>query len=798
MDTERTSFPQRGTPQFVTERVVEPYPAPSPVYRQAPPDWQRYFQAVMRQKWLVLAIIGLGTAAGGVGAHLLGPRYAAKAVLWIESVARQPDRGVVTGDQLVRPSSWVELITSNAVLDSVVRERRLYLTPRLPRDSSVFAHFEIRPDLRPGRYRLAVDRRGAAFALLDGDGALVQRGAVGDTVGLPLGFAWLPPVEAIRPGQGIDFDVTAPYDAVLALAERLKVRLDSGGSLLRIQLTGADPYLTTATVNAVSRRAVTIAAELKRQKFEELSKILAEQHQHAKQTLLQAEAGLETFRVRTAGVIGQTAPAVSPSLAQRADPVLAHAFDLRLSLEQLRRDRWAIEEALRQIPRSGLRLQALTIIPSVQQSPQLSLAVQEATRKEAELRVLRYRYTEESAFIQNARAELRALEEAAIPQLARELIAELSAREVALVPQTDSAFRYLRDVPPLALQEARLRREVASAEELFNAIDKSYASTRLALVSNLPDLRILDAAMQPHRPSGDFAPLLITLSFLVSAGLAGMAVAVREQVDPKIRYPEQVTREMRLPILGAVPHVSWRHANGVGAAEVIEAIRGLRVRLLHAHGADGPLLFTITSPGMGEGKSFVSANLALSFASAGYRTLLIDGDIRRGTQHKVLDVAQRPGLTDVLAGHATADTAVQETDFAGLRLLSCGTWMRSAPELLLSRNLKELIGGINAYDVVVVDSPPLAAGADPLVLATATRNLLVVLRSGATDVPLAVSKLDGLSAFPVRTIGAVLNDVRGGSAFRYYRYDVSGYALPQGGSAGDGHGGPNILGAASW
>src|SRR4029077_17914487 len=141
--------------------------------------------------------------------------------------------------------------------------------------------------------------------------------------------------------------------------------------------------------------------------------------------------------------------------------------------------------------------------------------------------------------------------------------------------------------------------------------------------------------------------LLVVMAFITSLGLAVLGILVRDGVDPKVRYPEQVTRGLHLPILGAVPNVGSRSGLADVMGPAIEALRGLRLRVLHSHGGNGSLLLTISSPAMGEGKSFVSANLALSFADAGYRTLLIDGDVRRGTQHIVLGAKQRPGLTEV-------------------------------------------------------------------------------------------------------------------------------------------------------
>ena len=123
---------------------------------------------------------------------------------------------------------------------------------------------------------------------------------------------------------------------------------------------------------------------------------------------------------------------------------------------------------------------------AVQQSPQLKLALDEATKKQADLRVLRNRYTDESAPVQLAKAELEALEQRSIPALARQLVAEIAARETAINPRVDSAFGYLRRVPPLALDEARLKRDVANAEELVSNVGHRYETTRLSLSSSLP------------------------------------------------------------------------------------------------------------------------------------------------------------------------------------------------------------------------------------------------------------------------------------------------------------------------
>ena len=415
----------------------------------------------------------------------------------------------------------------------------------------------------------------------------------------------------------------------------------------------------------MAQRVVDVAAELKRRKYNELASILGEQYQHARSQLSSAETSLKDFRVRTANVFRGVGPIAARAPDPRGEPAAAQSIELQLSLEQMRRDRRAIQQALKPDSTGGLSLEALGSIPAVRESPRLTAAVQEALAKQSEIRALRYRYTEQSAPVQRARADLVALEQRSIPALATQLLSELSSRETIVTPRVDSASQDLRQLPPLMLEQARLERGVVSAEALFSTVGQRYEAARLAQLSTLPGIRILDTAVEPRRPAIDYAPLLIGLSLLASLVFIVAVVTLRDRVDPRLRSPEQITREMQLPILGAVPHVS-RRARGVigdGSDEVIEALRGLRVRVLHAHGGDGPVLLTVTSPASGEGKSFVSVNLALSFAFAGYQTLLIDGDVRRGAQHKVLETHQQPGLTDVLAGQVGLEAAIQKTSF---------------------------------------------------------------------------------------------------------------------------------------
>src|SRR5213078_350085 len=141
-------------------------------------------------------------------------------------------------------------------------------------------------------------------------------------------------------------------------------------------------------------------------------------------------------------------------------------------------------------------------------------------------------------------------------------------------------------------------------------LQQRYEEARLAEASTIPDVRILDAAVVSRQPVRDLAGRMILLGFCGSFGLAVVGAVLIDRIDPRVRYPDQVSREMGLTILGAVPHLrpgarpTPRNGRRVRPPEdvavVVEALRGVCLNLVYTHGAASPMLVTITSPGAGD------------------------------------------------------------------------------------------------------------------------------------------------------------------------------------------------------
>jgi len=742
-------------------------------------DWRRALSAVLRFKWPILLVTLLGTAAGVAATRVVRPIYSAQATVWIDAAERRgPDRGPIRQGQLLDPQAWFDLLKSYVVLDQVVRDQRLFLEPRSPADAAALAALRVTDQYRPGTYQLTMDEAGRAWTLTTSDGLELERGTPGDSIGTRVGLMWAPARGMLTPGQRVEFTLATLRDAARRLMESLDVQLDLNGNFLRLELRGSSAVTITEIVNAVVERYVSVAAQLKRERLTELTKILEEQLSYARQTLRDAEAAMESFRVRTI-----TLPSDRGASADAArDPVFTSFFDAQIEREQARRDREVLEQLLAQARDSGISADALGAIGSVQRSAELSQALKELSAKQGDLRTLKYRYSDAYPPVQRLTGEIATLERQTIPTLARALASELATREGELTQRVDTDSRNLRQIPPRVLEEARLRRGVALAENLYTTLQQRYEEARVTEASTIPDVRILDRAVVPQRPVKNTAPRLIALACLGSLGLALVGAVLVDRADARVRYPDQVSREMGLALLGALPHFAGRGGgNGAGRtpediAQVVEALRGVCLNLAYAYGAAGPLIVTITSPGPGDGKSFLAANLAHTFAEGGHRTLLVDADIRRGVLHRRLSARRRPGLTDYLRGEVPLEAIVQPTVYHSLTLVGGGTRAHNAPELLGSQAMGQLITGWRAaYDVILLDTPPLGGGVDPLILGTLTGNLLLVLRTGYSHRDVMAAKLEVLERLPIRVLGAVLNDVPPGAAYRYYSYYLPGY-----------------------
>ena len=742
-------------------------------------DVHRLIAAVLRFKWLVVLTTILGGMGGAVAWSRADLEYVARASLWIQATDQgSRNQGPITSSELLTSSSWIDLLRSLAVLRPVAIENRLYLTVPDTTLRPAFNTFGIDETIVQGEYQLLYSP-GAQRLTLFRDELIVETVAPGEGLGATVGFDWTPPVEMLPADTRIAFSVVPPRVVAAQLNGNLVTRLDGNGTFIRVQLRGKEPVAVSTTLNAVLDQHVELAAELKSAALEERTSVLERQLSTVEAELRAAEQELESFRISTIALPSDAAIPIQGGIQLTQGASFQTYNALKLEIESIRAGRRAMERVLAGLPDSTLRVEALEAIPEVATSSQLVTALNELTSARVQLRSLRQRYTDEHRDVQDLMQVAQALETETMPDLLRTLVQEVSDAEERLQARIDEATTELGDIPPRTIEEAGLDRRVALAERLYGELRGRYQEAALASGSSLPDVRVLDRASPPNAPSVD-ARLRAALLFLLGGLGAGMAMAILlDRFDPRVRYASDVSDALGLDILGAIPVMGRGRKRGdENTRQAVEAFRDLRVNLEFAYGAGKPLALSLTSPDQSEGKSTLVANLATSFAAVGRRTLVIDGDTRRGDVHRMLDVPRRPGLTDFLQGGAALADTVQATKFSGVHLIASGSRSRSSPELLATGKLGDLLSELwGRYDVILVDSPPLGAGADALILATLTGQVGLVLRNGQSDVGYAQAKLAALERLPVRMLGAIINAFVPGRGQGYYAYSdyIDGY-----------------------
>ncbi len=745
----------------------------------------RIFAALRRFAWLIALVTVVGSAASLAATRLLHPMYEVTSTLYLQN-ANQTGDGPIQAPQILSEYNWVELNRTFAVLDPVVRQLRLYLSLGKGATRELFDGFELAPRFTPGTYQLTVDPTGQKYSLgLKGGPSELATGPVTDSVGRAAGFLWQPGPQKLPAGLKANFTIVSPRDADVALRDNLNVRLSSErGSFLVVGLMGTDPELIAETMNAVMRRFVDVATELKKARLQELSKVLQEQVQQQEAKLRAAEGALETFKVATITQPREEV-AIAAGLQMTQNTAYGRYFDQRVSAETIRHDRRDIEDVLARLHEGQTVVDAFHTIPAVRNSPDLVRALNELSTAEADLRALQVKYTDEYPGVKTIQDRITTIRSTTIPHYAQALVDQLKIEENDLENRIAAAGQELRSIPVRAITEARLQREVESDRYLATNLQNRYEENKLAEMSAIPDVRVLDAAMPPSRPTKNRAPQIILIGVALSLGTGlGLAILL-DRLDKRFRYPEQASSELGLTILGAIPAIP-RPRNGKKVSQdemhqVIESFRSVRLNLAHSFDPDQPICLTISSPSPGDGKSLVSANLALSFAEAGYRTILVDGDIRRGDLHRTFSGDRRPGLLDYLgSSRLPLERTFRPTSHPRLTLMPCGTRLQHGPELLGSARMAELVEILRRdFEVIVMDSPPLGAGIDPFVLGTHTGNVMLVLRSGETDREMAEVKLRVLERLPIRILGAVLNHIHAGTGpYKYYTYSY-GYAAEE-------------------
>lgn len=315
---------------------------------------------------------------------------------------------------------------------------------------------------------------------------------------------------------------------------------------------------------------------------------------------------------------------------------------------------------------------------------------------------------------------------------------------------------------------------------IANEIAKVFASevTEIYKVENVTQLSI---AAMPESPSNNTFMRDIILAVIIAVALVTVVAFLRFYFDDTIKDSEDTEKTIGLPVTGRILKSDAKIVKGTSSelitenspkAIVSENVKSLRTNLQFTAVDKELRSILVTSTNASEGKSFVSANLAVSFAQADKRVLLVDCDLRKGRLHKIFGIPNTNGLSNLLAGDVRNFAKyIKRTKIKNLEIISCGTYPPNPSELLSSKKNSQLVRTLcQFYDIVIFDGAPVGGLADSVILSSLVDETLIVVKEGTTNKSDVVAAKDSLDKVGANIAGLVFNMTNHRAAKYYNNY----------------------------
>jgi polysaccharide biosynthesis transport protein len=327
-------------------------------------------------------------------------------------------------------------------------------------------------------------------------------------------------------------------------------------------------------------------------------------------------------------------------------------------------------------------------------------------------------------------------------------------------------------------ERAQLQVTQTQYQQSYYYLLQSYESVKLAEAQSTASILQKDPAIANSNPIRPQPIRSAIISAMIGLMLAAGLIFLIEFLDDTIRDPQEITRTWGVPVLGTITRFDTGKANyrlitqSHPRAPVSEAFRSLRTNLQFASVTKPLHTIIITSASPGEGKTTIAANLGTVLAQSNRSVVIVDADLRRPTIHKAFELPNRLGLTDIfIRSSEHLDGTVKPTKVKDLSVITSGSLPPNPSELLGSKKMGEILGKLNAeFNTVILDTPPLLAVTDPLVLAPRSDGIVLIFKPTVTKRAALRHAIELVQRVNGNLLGIVVNDVKiDRTSYYYYR-----------------------------
>lgn len=610
-----------------------------------------------------------------------------------------------------------------------------------------------------------------------------------ESLGLATSDTFLETMGVALPNSGTAASRAAKRrEAVLrTVQENLSVSPVRGSRLVTVSFSSPSPVLSAQVASAFAENFIQANLDRKFDSSSYARQFLEDLITQTKSKLEDSERQLVAYATQQQIINvndGSNNPGENQSLASN------NLVALNGALAQARAARVGAQEKWRQASTAPLMN-----LPEVFQNPAIQRLMEERATLQAQYQQNSTRYRAEFPEMLQLKAQIDELDQQ-ITTLARGIRDSIrgqyvvaSNQERTLESQVNMLKADVLDLRDRTIQYNILQREVDTSRTLYDGLLQRYKEVGVTGGVTTNNISIVDQATPPSKPSSPRLLLNLALAILVGLGLGVLGALVLEALDESLATPDDVETKLGVPVLGAIPLLAKGETPAAAIANrrsaFSEAYYSLRSALQFStpDGAPGSILVTSSRPA--EGKSTTSFALAQNFARGGKRVLLIDGDLRNPSMHRLVGVDNEKGMSNLLSGSAGLDAVVHQTNIENLSFVSCGPLPPNPAELWGGDRVRTFLEeALKQFDHVVIDGPPILGFADAPILAATVGGTLFVLESKGTRRGQARGAMRRLQMGSARLLGVVLTkfDARATSYGSYdysYDYNYGAQATPK-------------------
>ncbi|NVL93394.1 MAG: polysaccharide biosynthesis tyrosine autokinase, partial [Desulfobacterales bacterium] len=495
-----------------------------------------------------------------------------------------------------------------------------------------------------------------------------------------------------------------------------------------LSFTGRYPNIIAQIANAIAEEYINMTMEAKIETAQKMMAKLNEQLAQQKVHVEGSEIGLQKYKEKNNIV----------SLEERQNIVVQRLSQLNALVTDAKTERIAIETRYKELKKLSNQPEMIESLPSILSNTMIQQLKTDYVALQRRYSELSKKYGARHPNMMELRSQVHLMKKKIALEVKKNVNSLMTeykvaqSKEATLMEALEEQKKEALELNRKAIEYKILERDAESNRQMYNVLITKMKELDLGSELKSTNIRVIDPAQVPRSPIGPKRGFNVLFAAFLGLGLGVAFAFFLEYIDTSMRTPEDIKR-IQVPYMGFIPKFHRNNHLELIVQEdpkslISEAYRALRTGILFSGSKPSPQFIQVTSAGPQEGKTITAANLATVMAQSGSQVLIVDCDMRKPRIHEIFRIPNARGLSNLLIDGEEGFSLIKKTTVPNLNILTCGTVPANPSELLSSKRMQRLLALFGEkYDRIIMDSPPVLAVTDSIVLSRLVEGIILVV-----------------------------------------------------------------------